>query len=281
MQRNSTNRYFLPALCSSLLLIGACGGGGADIKAGNTDHNGQVGIEEELSTDFPLGAEVPDNRYVDSYKILIFGNSHVRSHNLPALLNELLVAGRPDVKVELTMAGGGQYLDERLYNKVDLLLLRSNAWTHVILQGQKYSTSGLYSYPIDSSIIWLRAVKAQKATPVLFPEHGQRGNTTEGARVHALHQSIIAAEPGCLAPVGLAWDKVRLHHPQLVLHDADGNHAALDGAFLTALVFYQSITGNNAELLPFLPKIALSEPLQRLLRQVAAATLQQHPACPF
>ena len=106
MQRNSTNRYFLPALCSSLLLIGACGGGGADIKSGNRDH-GQVGVEEELITNFSLGAEVPDNRYLDRYKILIFGNSHVRSHNLPGLLHELLIAGRPDVKVEQTVAGGG------------------------------------------------------------------------------------------------------------------------------------------------------------------------------
>jgi hypothetical protein len=283
MNKNSTNHFFLPAMmiCSSLLLVGACGSGGADIASGNTGHGGQVDTEEEVIANFPAGAEVPDNRYVDSYKILIFGNSHVRSHNLPGLLHDLIIAGRPKVKVEQTVAGGGSYLDERLHNKVDLLLLQSNAWTHVILQGQKYSTSGLYSYPIDSSIIWLRAAKAQKATPVLFPEHGQRGNNTEGARVHALHQSIVAAEPGCLAPVGLAWDNMRLHTPPMQLHDADGNHAALAGTFLTALVFYQSITGNNAELLPFLPKITLPEPQQRLLRQIAAATLQQHPACPF
>jgi hypothetical protein len=283
MNKNSTNHFFLSAvmICSSLLLVGACGSGGADIASGNTGHGGQVDTEEEVIANFPAGAEVPDNRYVDSYKILIFGNSHVRSHNLPGLLHDLIIAGRPKVKVEQTVAGGGSYLDERLHNKVDLLLLQSNAWTHVILQGQKYSTSGLYSYPIDSSIIWLRAAKAQKATPVLFPEHGQRGNNTEGARVHALHQSIVAAEPGCLAPVGLAWDNMRLHTPPMQLHDADGNHAALAGTFLTALVFYQSITGNNAELLPFLPKITLPEPQQRLLRQIAAATLQQHPACPF
>lgn len=271
---NKTHNSFLSAImiCSSLLLA-SCGGG--------SDNEGQPVPGQNPDTNFPAGAEVPDNRYVDTYKILTFGNSHVRSHNLTNLLRDLIIAGRPGAQVLQTMASGSNFLDERLNNDIDLRLLQSSAWTHVILQGQKYSTTGLYTYPIDASIIWLRAAKARNATPILFPEHGQRGNATEGSRVHSLHQSIVALEPGCVAPVGLAWDNLSQQDPQMVLHEADGNHAALAGSFLTALVFYQSITGNNAELLPFQPKVALPEPQQRLLRQVAAATLQHNPACPF
>ncbi|EGM76719.1 hypothetical protein Rhein_3186 [Rheinheimera sp. A13L] len=256
-------------LCSSLLLSGCKGG---EAEQGNP---GQIG------TNFPVGAEVPDNRYVDHYQILVFGNSHVRSHNLTELIRQFILAGRPGAAVDMTVASGGSYLDERLYNKVDLAFMQSRNWTHVILQGQKYSTTGLNSYPIDDSLMWLRAVKAQNATPVLFPEHGQDGNRTEGSRVHQLHQTIVAVEPGCIAPVGLAWDKVWQQEPRMVLHEADGNHAALAGTFLTALVFYQSITGNNAELLAYFPQIPVSAEQQQFLRQMAAATLQQNPACPF
>lgn len=276
-----TNHTLLSAfaLCSILLLV-SCGGTGDSDDVGQGSGN-QLGSGQVPTTNFPSGAAVPDNRYVDSYKLLIFGNSHVRSHNLAGLLQELIQAGRPNVTVQKVVASGGSFLDERLESDRDLLLLQSNSWTHVILQGQKYSTTGFYSYPIDASITWLRAVKAQQATPVLFPEHGQRGNETEGSRVHSLHQSIVAIEPGCVAPVGLAWDKLSQLDPDMELHEADGNHAALAGVFLTALVFYQSITGNNAELLPFQPNVALAESQQQLLRQVAAATLQHNPACPF
>jgi len=276
-----TNNALLYAfiVCSTVLLI-SCGGAGDSDKVGQGSGN-QTGSDQIPMTNFPSAAEVPDNRYVDNYKILIFGNSHVRSHNLAGVLQDLIKAGRPKATVQKVVASGSTFLDERLESNRDLLLLQSNNWTHVILQGQKYSTTGLYSYPIDASLIWLRAVKAQRATPILFPEHGQQGNDTEGSRVYLLHQSIVAIEPGCVAPVGLAWDNLRPLDPDIELHEADGNHAALAGVFLTALVFYQSITGNNAELLPFQPNIALTEPQQLLLRQVAAATLQQHPACPF
>lgn len=282
MNRTSTLQFFLLAMVTtSCLYLNGCGGGGTAAPADNTGGGGQVAPYNPDFSQFPTDAQVPDNRYVDHYKILIFGNSHVRSNNLPQLLHDLIIAGRPGVTVEFKVAGGGDYLDARLYNRVDLQLLQQNSWTQVILQGQKYSTTGMYHYPTEQSVIWLRAVKAQNATPILFPEHGQRGNDTEGGRVHALHQSIIAQEAGCLAPIGLAWDNMRQHTPSLILHAADGNHAALAGSFLTALVFYQSITGNNAELLPFFPLIALSESQQQLLRQIAAATLQNHPACSF
>ncbi|MDF3124989.1 hypothetical protein [Rheinheimera sp. 1928-s] len=281
MNRISILKLFLLAMTTtSCLYLTACGGG-ATTPTDITGGGGQVAPNNPDFGQLPLAAEVPDNRYVDHYKILMFGNSHVRSHNMPGLIRQLILAGRPGALVDMTVADGYAYLDERLSGTADLKLLQSLSWSHVILQGQKYSTSGLYSYPVNDSLIWLRAVKAQNATPVLFPEHGQDGNSTEGSRVHQLHQSIVATEPGCVAPVGMAWDKVLQQDPQMILHEADGNHAALAGTFLTALVFYQSITGNNAELLAYFPQIPLSSEQQQFLRQIAAATLQQHPACPF
>lgn len=261
------------SLCLALLLLlSGCGG---------TQTESAPAEEQAVITDFPAGASVPDNRYVDRYNILLFGNSHVRSHYLAGLIKELILAGRPGVQVDTVVAPGGAFLDERLNNDDGLKLLQSRRWSHVILQGQKYSTSGLNSYPVDGTLLWIRASKAQQATPVLFPEHRQLSVPDEGIRVHQLHQSIVALESSCLAPVGMAWDKALRDYPTLELHEADGNHATLTGAFLTALVFYQSITGNNAELLPGITGIDVPAAVQQNLRQVAAATLQQYQACPF
>jgi hypothetical protein len=269
----NTQRTQIWSLFTALfLLLSGCGG--TQTESVNPD-------EPAVVTDFPVGAAVPDNRYVDSYNILIFGNSHVRSHRLSDVIRQLILAGRPNVQVNVVVAPGGAFLDERLNNDEGLRLLQSKAWSHVILQGQKYSTSGLDSYPVDGTLLWIRASKAQQATPVLFPEHRQLSVFDEGIRVHQLHQSIVAQESSCLAPVGMAWDLALRDNPTLPLHESDGNHATLTGVFLTALVFYQSITGNNAEILPNIPSIDVPATVQQKLRQVAAASLQQYPACPF
>lgn len=271
MSLQCASRQLNLIMLSTLWLLASCGGGGDNTAA----------PVNEVNTNFPVGLPVPDNRFVDTYSVLIFGNSHVRSHNLADLIVQMIETGRPGAKATAELAAGSLFLDERFNNQNDLILLQSKTWTHLILQGQKYSTSGAYYYPIDKTVTWVKASKAQQVTPVLFPEHPRASNKTEGVRVHQLHQSIQQQESSCLAPVGLAWDKALELYPQLALHSSDGNHAALAGAFLTALVFYQSITGNNADTLPELGNIALSARSQQQLRQAAAATLQQYPACPF
>jgi hypothetical protein len=269
---DKTMKTLLLPLAVLLLLLCGCGG----------SQTPDAGAEQPpVNTDFPVGAALPNNSYSASYQILIFGNSHVRSNNLADLIQQLIVAGKPGVQVNIVLAPGGAFLDERLTDGDGLLLLQSKAWTQVILQGQKYSTSGLNTYPVDGTLLWIRASKAQGATPILFPEHRQVSVFDEGIRVHQLHQSIAAIEPSCVAPVGMAWDRALAEHPGLPLHTADGNHAALAGSFLTALIFYHSITGNNPDSLPFLQNIEIPALQQQLLRQVAAATLQQHQACPF
>lgn len=273
MKKTYTSFLSAITICCSVLLV-SCGG---------SDNNGRPtsGAGQNPDTSLPAGLPVPDNRFVDTYSLLVFGNSHVRSHHLADLIVQMIQTGRPGAKATAELAAGSFFLDERFTNQNDLLLLQSKTWTHLILQGQKYSTSGAYFYPTDKTVTWVKASKAQQVTPVLFPEHPTAGNKTEGMRVHQLHQSIQQQESSCLAPVGLAWDRALELYPQLALHNSDGNHAALAGAFLTALVFYQSITGNNADTLPQLSNVALSARSQQQLRQAAAATLQQYPACPF
>ncbi len=267
----SASKQLNMIMFSTLWLLASCGG----------SSNGASAPVKEVNTNFPAGLPVPDNRFVDTYSVLIFGNSHVRSHHLADLIVQMIETVRPGAKATAELAAGNLFLDERFNNQNDLRLLQSKTWTHLILQGQKYSTSGAYNYPTDKTVTWVKASKAQQVTPILFPEHPTAGNKTEGMRVHQLHQSIQQEESSCLAPVGLAWDKALEFYPQLALHSSDGNHAALAGTFLTALVLYQSITGNNADTLPQLSNIALSAQSQQQLRQAAAATLQQYPACPF
>ncbi len=210
------------------------------------------------------------------YALLFMGNSHSSANDLPGLVARLIEVGEAGSSAEAELAPGWGFLADRLNDGVSRQSLESRPWTHVVLQAQKYSTTGLYSYPTTAAEEWIRRVKAQGAVPVMFPEWPRRGNFEEGARVHRLHLSIAGREPACVAPVGLTWDAALLRHPGLVLHAPDGNHSNLAGALLTAYVFYQLLTGRSADALPVIPSIAVAADTQRQLKAVAAEVTAAH-----
>ncbi|MGS2720859.1 hypothetical protein [Paraglaciecola aestuariivivens] len=222
---------------------------------------------------------IPNNTQLDEYKILIFGNSHVLELNsLLQSLFEHSLEGKSVVKMTVSV---GDFLAERLEDGRSLELLKSEDWTHVILQGQKYSQSGQVDYPTIAAQIWLQQIKAQQAMPILFPEHPQKGRYQEAQRVHNLHLRIAQQQLSCVAPVGLVWDRVIALWPTLSLHQPDGNHASYAGKFLTALVFYQVISGKSADLLPYIEDIEVSAYLQDFMGQITSEVLAEHPACEF
>jgi len=224
--------------------------------------------------------EVNSSEVVD-YEILFIGNSHSSSNDLPGLVATLIETGIPDTSVKSTAAGGWGFLDERLNDGKTNKTLISRPWTHVILQAQKYSSSGLYYYSTDAAQEWIRRIHAKNAIPIMFPEWPRKGNTEEGPRVHNLHVSIASKEPACVAPIGLAWEESIARKPELNLHAADGNHNNLTGALLTAFVFYEVITGQSAAELPYRADINVSEVVQEHLREVANYTVMSYPPCEY
>lgn len=282
-QSNTTGRNQRLAIVFLLLsgtALNGCGGSGAaDSVAGPPPVQTVPQNPPPISP--PSNLAVPDNRTVSEFRIVLLGNSHVAYNDLAGLIKYLLQTGRPQAKVHTHTAGGAGYLDERLNDKVTVPLLTQQSWTHVILQGQKYSTSGLYNYPIDAAVYWVALVKSQQATPIMFPEHATSGNKTEGARVYQLHQTIVQREAACLAPVPQAWEGSLAQWVDIPLHMNDGNHANQAGSVLTAMLFYQVITGNPADQLPYIADLGLPASVQQRLAQQASASLQQFPACPF
>jgi hypothetical protein len=156
-----------------------------------------------------------------------------------------------------------------------MALLQGQRWHAVVLQAQKYSSSGLYRYSTAEAEELVRRVRAGAATPLMFPEWSRRG-IEETSRIWALHTEISGHAPACVAPVPQAWDLALRRYPALALHASDGNHAAEAGAFLAALMLHSSLTGLSPLALPDLPGTVPVE-LQRSLRQVAADTALLQP----
>jgi len=241
----------------------ACGGG-----SGSSENAQSNNVPTYLSTEINPVAE---------FELLFIGNSHSGSNGLPQLVAALVEQGSEKQANGFRQADSA-FLDERSFQGDTFIAIQSRPWTHVILQAQKYSTSGQYHYPTDAAEEWIRIVKAANAKPVLFPEHPQINNPAEGSRVHELHLGIASREAACVSPVGLAWNLALARYPTLSLH-LDGNHANLVGSLLTAYVFYQVITGLPANQLPFSADINVDESTQTILKEIANETVLLHPPC--
>ena len=232
------------------LLIAACSGGGG-----------------AATTSPPPAATTAD------ITLLFMGNSHTSFHDLPGMVAAMVRVARPRRTVAATEAPGWMFLEERAADTASLQLLRGRPWTFVVLQAQKYSSSGLYDYPIDGAVSLIRITRASSAAvPILFPEWPRRG-IAETQRIYDLHVSIARLAPACVAPIGQAWDLAAARHPTLVLHDADGNHSAPAGAFLAALVIANTMAGIAPGELPFLDGFGVTAQVQAQLRAVAAETV--------
>lgn len=217
----------------------------------------------------PAAGDISPVPGTTDFQVLLIGNSHSSKNKLPDLLAAVIRTGQPGISVHAEAAPRWKFLSERLDDKVTTKALRSRNWTHVILQAQKYSTSGRYLHPTDAAEEWIRRVRRRGAAPVLFPEWGRRGEEDEGLRVHRLHMGIAEREPACIAPVGLAWEIMHRRDPAIRLHAYDGNHSNPTGALLTAFVLYQTVTGSPAEELPLIESTRVGAEVQEILRRAA------------
>lgn len=242
-------------LAALVLLLTACGGGG------DTQHGGATTGPPPASADISL---------------LFMGNSHTSVNDLTKMVADMVRAGKPTKTVASVEAPGWMFLDERLADAPSMNLLRSQQWSFVILQAQKYSESGQFQYSTEEAKELVRRSRAQHAVPIMFPEWPRRG-IDETQRIFDLHVSIAQAEPACVAPIPQAFDLALARDPTLTLHAEDGNHSAPAGAFLAALVLYATITGLSPLDLPSLPQFPVSTSVQATLRGIAAETVQTVP----
>ncbi len=206
--------------------------------------------------------------------VLFIGNSHTSTHDVPLRFAALVRADMSGAKVFTKTCTSSPFLVDHANNAKTLEAIDNGPWDYVVLQAQKYSTTGKYHYPYDATIKLSKLAKQQGAQVIMFPEWGRQGNPDEAQRVHQLHHEIAEITGAHVAPVGLAWDRAQATHPGIHFHQDDGNHASPIGAYLTACVLYATMTGRNPEEIP-------SEgDLQPSLQSIAWETVHRQPRSP-
>ncbi|WP_125717447.1 hypothetical protein [Pseudoalteromonas rubra] len=270
----------------SIALLSACGGGSSkDNNSQRTTQNTAVDSAKkpdvaQVVNSYIQPASLVDNSDIHSYRIAMIGNSH--TSGLARTLKKTIETMVPGKSVDVQVLGSG-FTDDliRNYDVVMGFTQPQTRWTHLIIQGQKYSQSQSQDYSTTATEQWVAMARTHGATPVLFPEHAQRGNSTEGSYVYGIHKVIASSEPSCIAPVARAWSKALSARPELELHDKDGNHANAVGALLSALVFTQIITGESVDKGPVTILAGVEPQIQGELGQHAAQALTERPGCPI
>lgn len=210
------------------------------------------------------------------------GNSHASVNHLQRMVREMVLAVRPGKTVATAEAPGWMFLQEHFNDPDSVNLLRSQDWSFVVLQAQKYSSSGQFEYSTTGAEGLIRMARERHAVPIMFPEWPRLG-VNETRIIYDLHVSIAQREVACVAPIGQAWDLALERHPSLRLHGDDGNHSNPAGAFLAALILFATVTGTSPLDVPPMPQFVVDVDTQALLRPIAAETVQlwpPHAWCP-
>ena len=191
-------------------------------------------------------------------RVLFIGNSYTYYNNLPAIVAELASAGKVAVEIEMVAPGGYTLRDH--WEKGARERLSSGHWDYVVLQDQ--STLGV-GYLVDGrarvasderfkpwAARWVEAIRAAGATPVFFLTWARRDTPEDQAALTRAYVQAASAGRARLAPVGIAWTKVRKDHPAIVLFQDDGSHPSPAGSYLAACSIYATLFGKSPVGLP-------------------------------
>ncbi len=199
--------------------------------------------EPSSSARTDLGRSAADDADVSIWSL---GNSHSSVGDPFGQLRRLIEAqaDRPTVDVQ---SFSGAFLDS--------FAPRVAAWSKstfvppdvVVLQGQKISMSGRFDHPRDTAVDLTVAFARRGARVLLFAEWARHEVDGERERIEGIYRQIrdeaIERDPTLAArievvPIGRVWERALAAHPEVRLHDADGNHSNRIGAAVTAVTLH-------------------------------------------
>ncbi len=189
--------------------------------------------------------------------VLFVGNSYIYFNNL----HELVAAfsAKLDGPLLRTQAHthGGYTLRQHLEDGhvADALVAgpADGSWETVILQEQSSlggrGRSGKLGDPADflAAVSELDAlIGAVDAETMLYMTWAKEHLPDQIAGLRDAYDQAGRAADASVAPVGLAWARVRLERPDVALFTSDGSHPSGAGSYLAACVFYSQITGRSS-----------------------------------
>ncbi len=196
----------------------------------------------------------------DTLDVFFLGNSYVYYNNLADQLAGLSTAlPGPVLRTSHHLHGGfslRRHLDDgHLPSVLEADAEDGEGWDVVVVQ--EHSRLGVPYADEDAGSIGDRAPFFQGAAEVaeMVAEIGAEmvfymtwAKEAFPDQTEALADAYAEAgrrHDAAVAPVGLAWERVRRERPDVVLFHPDGSHPSPAGTYLNACVFYAQLTGRS------------------------------------
>jgi hypothetical protein len=188
-------------------------------------------------------------------RILFIGNSYTYYHDLPEILTSLGRQARPSRAIETDrVVVGGATLRDHWSDGVALAKIREGHWDYVVLQEQ--SSLGLTALNgaarINDPAMYHRfarlfdaEIRRAGARTVIYHTWAPKDHPDDQPALDAAFVPFSKEIDAVLAPVGIAWQRVRRERPDLELYDADGRHPGPAGSYLAACTIWAALFGET------------------------------------
>ena len=192
-------------------------------------------------------------------RVLFIGNSYTYFHNLPEMFARLAAAAKRPVETRM-VAPGGWRLKDHWEKGAGRQALAEGRWDYVVLQDQ--STLGVTLYVEGKARAssdevfrpfadrWAVAIKQAGARPAFYLTWARKASPEDQDTLTHAYMSAARASGALVAPVGLAWQRVRRQHPAIELFEPDGSHPSPTGSYLAACAFVAALLDQDPTGLP-------------------------------
>lgn len=185
-------------------------------------------------------------------RVLFIGNSYTYENSVPEMLKGFARALAPQTQLKTeSVLTGGATLRWLLTEGTASRRMAEGGWSHVVLQEQSL-LGGMridgVAYLGDPEPLFFPAARqlaaqasAVGAKPLFYMTWSRKANLAAQGHLTQAYARIASELGAALAPVGVAWERVRREHPELELYAQDGHHPGPAGSYLSACVLFASI----------------------------------------
>ena len=216
----------------------------------------------------PRGAGMAEDRTGEKVLNVIFvGNSYTIYNDLPGMVARLLEADGVDLHTGSYLMLGSTLMEHWLHNlgqaskreeamqrgerfgawlgRFDRLLA-DGPWDYAVFQGNSGDTLMNWGFA-EAATLWCDKLRNEspETKAVFFMTWARRHRPGQQATITNGYRSVARVNQALIAPAGEAWRAALDARPGLVLHAADKSHPTAAGTYLTACVFYATLTGKS------------------------------------
>ena len=188
-------------------------------------------------------------------------------------------AGRREITVDRALQGGAT-LEWHYENGAALEKIRTGKYDIIVLQDQSMRPAVDPEMTLKFARLFDEEIKKSGAKTVLFLTWARQHLPEMQEKLDATYYAAAKELEAKIAPVGPAWKTVFSEIDGLVLHSPDKSHPNPTGSYLTACVFYATLTDASPVGLPVTLKdgdktlASLDKDLAAKLQKIAEQTVR-------